>query len=262
MYKHWKKIALALTALFWASCDETSSVEGPDLYGCPPDIRNPMPAMPESSSSVNSLPSSSSNEQIACKRQSRIYDTRENGRNYISVDYYECKDGTICEDYGYSDSFSCTDYQGKYISYTKDEFNSKYYVESERIHAEVESYHESSSSFAETNLSSNTEAVKPLINCYNDTALNDKGQSFDIISCDDGNKYLRDHSVYSEVPKEREKVPKDVQIFAPTPGSEKAANCTKGPRKCHDYKLIDENGNTVKNVGGCNYNTITCPAKP
>ena len=130
MYKHWKKIALALTALFWASCDETSSVEGPDLYGCPPDICNPMP---ESSSSVNPLPSSSSNEQIACKRQSRIYDTRENDRNYISVDYYECKDGTICEDYGYIDSFSCTDYQGKYISHTKDEFNSKYNVENELI---------------------------------------------------------------------------------------------------------------------------------
>ena len=129
-YKHWKKIALSLTGIFWASCDGTSSVEGPDLYGCPPDVCNPMP---ESSSSVDSLPSSSSNEQIACKRLSRTYDTRDNGNNYISVDYYQCKDGTICEDYGYSDSFSCTDYQGKYISYTKDEFNSKYYVENKLI---------------------------------------------------------------------------------------------------------------------------------
>ena len=91
-YKHWKKFALALTGLFWASCDGTSSVEGPDLYGCPPDVCPPMSAMPESSSSVNPLPSSSSNEQIACKRQSRTYDTRENGKDYISVDYYECKD--------------------------------------------------------------------------------------------------------------------------------------------------------------------------
>ena len=132
-YKHWKKIALSLTGIFWASCDGTSSVQGPDLYGCPPDVCNPMPTMHESSSSENPLPSSSSNEQIACNRLSRTYDTVENGKNYISVDYYECKDGTICEDYDYSDSFSCTDYQGKYISYTKDEFNSKYYVENKLI---------------------------------------------------------------------------------------------------------------------------------
>ena len=132
-YKHWKKIALSLTGIFWASCDGTSSVEGPDLYGCPPDVCNPMPTTHESSSSENPLPSSSSNEQIACNRLSRTYDTGENGKNYISVDYYECKDGTICEDYDYGDSFSCTDYQGKYISYTKDEFNSKYYVENKLI---------------------------------------------------------------------------------------------------------------------------------
>ena len=34
-YKHWKKIALTLTALFWASCSETH--EEAVLYGCPPD---------------------------------------------------------------------------------------------------------------------------------------------------------------------------------------------------------------------------------
>jgi hypothetical protein len=34
-YKHWKKIALTLTALFWASCSETT--EDAVLYGCPPD---------------------------------------------------------------------------------------------------------------------------------------------------------------------------------------------------------------------------------
>lgn len=34
-YKHWKKIALTLTAFFWASCSETT--EDTPLYGCPPD---------------------------------------------------------------------------------------------------------------------------------------------------------------------------------------------------------------------------------
>ena len=231
MYKHWKKIFLAIAALFWSGCNDNSSSDNP----------------------------STGNELVACDLD---YNWCPDDPSCTNT--YYCEDETVCFQQTENKiiTLDCRDKHDNKTIYTKDEFNSKYYVESERIHAEVESYHESSSSFAETNLSSNTEAVKPLINCYNDTALNDKGQSFDIISCDDGNKYLRDHSVYSEVPKEREKVPKDVQIFAPTPGSEKAANCTKGPRKCHDYKLRDENGNTVKNVGGCNYNTITCPAKP
>ena len=35
-YKHWKKIALAFTAFFWAGCDDSSLTDSPDLYGCPP----------------------------------------------------------------------------------------------------------------------------------------------------------------------------------------------------------------------------------
>ena len=53
-YKHWKKIALTLTALFWASCSETTE-EGV-LYGCPP---NGCYDEPESSESNNDESSSS-----------------------------------------------------------------------------------------------------------------------------------------------------------------------------------------------------------
>ena len=53
-YKHWKKIALTLTALFWASCSETTE-EGV-LYGCPP---NGCYDEPESSDSNNDESSSS-----------------------------------------------------------------------------------------------------------------------------------------------------------------------------------------------------------
>ena len=69
-YKHWKKIALTLTALFWASCDNTSN-EAP-LYGVPAcdtdkcDIEEPESsseaAKPESSSSETSEAASSSSE--------------------------------------------------------------------------------------------------------------------------------------------------------------------------------------------------------
>ena len=37
-YKHWKKLALALTGFFWASCDfGSSTTEEAALYGCPPE---------------------------------------------------------------------------------------------------------------------------------------------------------------------------------------------------------------------------------
>ena len=56
-YKHWKKIALALTALFWAGCDDSASSSEVVLYGCPDDICAPAP---ESSSDANDVQSSSS----------------------------------------------------------------------------------------------------------------------------------------------------------------------------------------------------------
>ena len=73
LYKHWKKIALTLTALFWASCDNTSN-EAP-LYGVPAcdtdkcDIEEPESsseaAKPESSESANTESSSSETSEAA-----------------------------------------------------------------------------------------------------------------------------------------------------------------------------------------------------
>ncbi len=56
-YKHWKKIALALTTLFWAGCDDSASSSEVVLYGCPDDICAPAP---ESSSATENPVSSSS----------------------------------------------------------------------------------------------------------------------------------------------------------------------------------------------------------
>ena len=56
-YKHWKKIALTLTALFWAGCDDSASSSEVVLYGCPDDICAPAP---KSSSDANDTQSSSS----------------------------------------------------------------------------------------------------------------------------------------------------------------------------------------------------------
>jgi hypothetical protein len=58
-YKHWKKIALSLTALFWAGCEDSASSSEVVLYGCPDDICAPAP---KSSSATENLVSSSSSE--------------------------------------------------------------------------------------------------------------------------------------------------------------------------------------------------------
>ena len=67
-YKHWKKISLALTAFFWASCNNTTVVE--PLYGCPSEGCGNQPissseASPESSSSEATVQSSSSSETVS-----------------------------------------------------------------------------------------------------------------------------------------------------------------------------------------------------
>ncbi len=56
-YKHWKKIALALTGFFWAGCDDSASSSEVVLYGCPDDICAPAP---KSSSDANDTQTSSS----------------------------------------------------------------------------------------------------------------------------------------------------------------------------------------------------------
>ena len=62
LYKHWKKLALALTGFFWASCDfGSSSSEEAVLYGCPPEGCEPNPAL-SSSSETNGTETSSSSE--------------------------------------------------------------------------------------------------------------------------------------------------------------------------------------------------------
>ena len=71
-YKHWKKLALTLTGLFWASCDFgiSNSSNEECLYGSPSDIYQP-PDTPESnnqSSSSEEASSSSSAEESSSSR--------------------------------------------------------------------------------------------------------------------------------------------------------------------------------------------------
>jgi len=96
--------------------------------------------------------------------------------------------------------------------------------------------------------------------CYNDTAVNDSGKVFDIVECDDGQKYLRFQNLYMDLPETQKELPEGVNPVPPTPASGYAQNCTREPDICIDAFTIDENGNE-KPVGGC-YPSIECPEKP
>ena len=68
-YKHWKKFALALTALFWAGCDDSASSSEVVLYGCPDDICAPAPE----SSNATENPVSSSSETTKTSSSSEFF---------------------------------------------------------------------------------------------------------------------------------------------------------------------------------------------
>lgn len=89
--------------------------------------------------------------------------------------------------------------------------------------------------------------------CYNTTAVNDAGKVFDIIECEDGDKYLRHPGIYDSdlAPKD---LPPNVDVFAPvTDGTERcgATNC-----KYSEQDLCVDGLD-----GGC-YPAIDCPEKP
>ena len=98
--------------------------------------------------------------------------------------------------------------------------------------------------------------------CYNTTALNDAGKAFDIIECEDGEKYLRHPGLYyydSELQKE---LPKGVWTLAPPANNDGcgATNCTYSEQDlCVDGFIFDEHGNE-KPIGDC-APVIECPEK-
>ena len=99
--------------------------------------------------------------------------------------------------------------------------------------------------------------------CYNTTAVNDAGKVFDIIECENGEKYLRHPGIYESnlAPND---LPPGVEVFAPQqkPGAIGcgATNCTYSEQDlCVDGFVLDEHGNEQP-VGGC-YPAIECPEK-
>lgn len=97
-YDHWKKIALSLTAFFWASCSETTE-EGV-LYGCPPNGCYDEPESSESnndessSSETNGAEVSSSSEASEPESSSSSELSEESSSSEVATDRYKLASDT------------------------------------------------------------------------------------------------------------------------------------------------------------------------
>jgi len=105
LYKFLKFISLSSLTLIWGGCSDDSET----LYGTP---------------------------QVACELDHMWSDECGPTSNIVCTDTYYCKDKVVCfKQYeGKNATFDCYDEQDNMTIYTEDEFKSKYYVESERIH--------------------------------------------------------------------------------------------------------------------------------
>ena len=121
IHKHWKKILFSLFALFWNGCSDDSSNNSKELIAC--DLEQICPEYGVAGYSCDD----------------GFYGD-DNGQNCTFIPaptcskYYQCEDNVTCWANEGDTVLNCSDKQDKDFSITEDEFKSKYYVESERIH--------------------------------------------------------------------------------------------------------------------------------
>jgi hypothetical protein len=174
-YKHWKRISLALTGFFWASCDNSSTTVAPPLYGVPPQYSSSSETQGSSSSSNDNISSSSEPmpmpvygvQQMSCEVTSENDSTItcENGYTciaktdtiHISAPKCETFNGTtICPDYGINADILVKKYEcDDGFTYDDKEFK-KIYKDSSSSEATSSSVNESSSSGTSTESSSSS----------------------------------------------------------------------------------------------------------
>ncbi len=278
-YKHWKKLALALTGFFWASCDsDSTSANGSE------DPSSSSITTPESSSSVNQAQESSSSEATGKGTSSSSFEeimpaygvsddpllSSSSRDSVIAQPLYgvteilymceqaegdstmTCGDGVNCTLRSQESWESlpciediCPDYGVVRISENTYECNGKIYSE-----AEFRSRYSQVIIPKDSSEATGSETL-----CFNDSAQNVEGRMFKIIDCTDGNKFLRDPSAAGA---EGVELPEGVQVFAPKAGSEQAPNCTENGDVC-----IERNPNIPveqDTLAGC-HPIIDCPEK-
>lgn len=103
-YKHWKRISLALTGFFWASCEVGTTTE-PPLYGAPPQFSSSSITQGPSSSSVDNISSSSEPMPMPAYGVPQMYCevTSESDATFTCENGYTCTEKqTIVKDPNYN----------------------------------------------------------------------------------------------------------------------------------------------------------------
>jgi len=254
-YKHFEKFAVALTAFFWSSCGDTISVTGgdnnsnPEYSSSSSEFRMSVPAygVPSTSSSIRPESSSSAESSSSEIRMSvpvyGVPSTSSSSEIRMSVPAYGVPS-------------TSSSFRPKSSSSTESS--------SSVIRMSVPAYGvPSTSSSSELRMSSTLYGIT--YNCFNTTENNAEGVEFEIIECGpksgDGSiesskkKYLRNpYDATKDTP-----LPDSVQVFAPTAGTTRAANCTSESDIC-----IERNPNIPveqDSLAGC-HPIIDCPEKP
>lgn len=271
-YRQWKKFALVLTGLFWAGCEEDDK---PPYNGVEAEL-------PDSSSDETSLSSSSEVDSSGSLIDGKlVVDDDSLGSVVCLYGVFDDRVGTQC----YNDSIrteeghtfkiiGCTD-GNKYMRSPNEANTEAKLPEGVQVFApeagsekainckQVGDICIERNPYVEQDSLAGCHPVidcpaKPaaLPNCYNGTAKNSEGRSFEIFECDNGEKYLADPS-YIIAGSEKD-LPEGVipQVLS----ASATANCSTGPSLCVDAYVEDEQGNR-KPVGGC-FPTTVCPDKP
>ena len=110
-YKHWKKIALALTGFFWASCDDSAS-SAVCLYGPDPNYSDPAENPVSSSSEATGNETNSSTSVATEASSSSVEKTSSSSSNDFEkmVPLYGIEmDKTICTQVKGESTMQCDD---------------------------------------------------------------------------------------------------------------------------------------------------------
>ena len=255
-YKHFEKFAVALTAFFWSSCGDTISVTGgdnnsnPEYSSSSSEFRMSVPAygVPSTSSSAESSSSNPDTGSSIVESSSVKPESSSSAESSSSVIRMSVP--------AYGVPSTSSSIRPKSSSSTESS--------SSVIRMSVPAYGvPSTSSSSELRMSSTLYGIT--YNCFNTTENNAEGVEFEIIECGqksgDGiiestkKKYLRNpYDATKDTP-----LPDGVQVFAPTAGTTRAANCTSESDIC-----IERNPNIPAeqdSLAGC-HPIIDCPEKP
>ncbi len=278
------KFVFASATFFWVGCSDDSSSTSAPLYGCPDGVcENPSTSASipgETSNSSSSVKSSSSSSDYKIPMMSAteygappIFNTSSSSAdtssafdssssNYDPDDWIPPMSSTA---YGiqptYNNSSSSADTSSAFDSsssnYDPDDWippmSSTAYGIQPTYNNSSSSVESSSSSIDDEGIPSMSGTVYgPSIPCYSTTEQNDAGKSFDIIECQNGEKFLKNSVIYGESIKEE--LPEGVSTDVPQRTPFLATNCSE-TSICVDG--VDAEGNPT---GGC-FPTLECPPK-